>query len=101
MSPPAEDEDIEYDAESGTYRSYYDPESENPSLQVLEAVAAVRNVDPTDLDPLDRYIDPDALNAIFVPTYQMAGTHASISFGYEDLLVIVHSDGEVELREQA
>ena len=100
MSEPAED-DLEYDADSGIYRTTYDLTKASPSVRVLEAVAAIRNTDPTELAPLDEYIDPDALNAIFEPTKRKAGTHGSLSFGYEGLLIITHSDGEIELREQA
>lgn len=100
MSEHADNGDIEYDADSGIYRTTYDSAAESPSVRVLEAVAAIRNNDPTDLAPLDEYIDPDALNAIFEPTAAKAGTHGSLSFSYEGLLVIIHSDGEVELREQ-
>ncbi len=100
MSEHANNGDIEYDAESGIYRTTYDIARESLSVRVLEAVAAIRNTDPTDLDPLDEYIDPDSLNSIFEPTATKSGTHGSLSFAYEGLLVIIHSDGEVELREE-
>ena len=101
MSEHTDDVDLDYDEESGSYRTRYADNWENPSVRVLEAVAAIRNTDPTDLDPLDEYVDPDALNAVFQPTRANPGTHGSLSFGYEDLSITVHSDGDVELREQA
>jgi len=101
MSEHTDDHDVEYDADSGTYRTTYDIDTGSPSVRLLETVAAIRDTDATELAPLDQYIDPDALNAIFEPTQSTAGTHGSLSFGYEGLLVIVHSDGEIELREQA
>lgn len=98
---PPEDTDVEYDAEGGTYRTSYDPECENPSVRLLEAVAAIKGTDPTRLDQLDDYLDPDALDAVFEPTRTHRGTHGSLSFVYEGLLIIVHSDGEIELRDRA
>lgn len=101
MSPPAEDRAVEYDDASGTYHATFDIDTESPSVRLLEAVAAVRNEDPTELDPLDNYVDPDALNVIFEPMQSQSGSHGSFSFAYEGLLVLLHSDGEIELREQA
>lgn len=101
MSSSVDDSAIEYDAESGTYRTFYDLDTHTPSLRLLEAVAAIQNADPTDLDPLDDYVDPDALNAIFEPIQSRPEAHGSLSFDYEGLLVLVHSDGEIELRERA
>ncbi|AQL42056.1 hypothetical protein BV210_04695 [Halorientalis sp. IM1011] len=95
-----DDREVEYDAETGTYRTSYDPATQSPSIRVLEAVGAVRDAEPTALDPLDQYVDPDALDHVFDPTAEKSGTHGSLSFNYEGLLVVVHSDGEIELREQ-
>jgi hypothetical protein len=99
MGPPVDDRDVDYHADRGTYRTSYDPETESLSIRLLETVAAVTGVEPTALDPLDEYIDPDALDAIFEPLQSRAQAHGSLSFDYEGLLVIVHSDGEIELRE--
>jgi len=97
--PPSNNEDVKYDAESGTYRTFYDPTDENVSIRVLQAVGSIRDVDPTDLEPLDEFVDPDALDSVFTPMQAREGVHGSLSFNYEGLLVLVHSDGEIELRE--
>lgn len=99
MSSP-EDSDVEHDEDSGTYRTSYEPGVESPSVRLLEAVADIKDVDPTDLDQLDKYVDPDAVDAVFEPTRGRRGTHGSLSFVYEGLLIIVHSDGEIEFRER-
>jgi hypothetical protein len=101
MSEHADDGDVEYDEESGIYRTTYDQGRVGPTVRVLEAVAAIRNTEPTELAPLDEYVEPDALDTVFEPTRAKAGTHGSLSFAYEGLHVVVHSDGEIELREQA
>jgi hypothetical protein len=99
MTSP-EDSEVAYDAGTGTYRTSYDTATENPSIRGLEAVGAVRDAEPTALEPLDEYVDPDALDHVFGPTTDQSGVHGSLSFNYEGLLVVVHSDGEIELREQ-
>lgn len=101
MAPPSDDHDVDWDADSGTYRAHYEPGAESVSIRLLEAVAAVTGAEPTELEPLDEYVDPDALNVIFQPIQDRPGAHASLSFHYEGLLVVVHSDGEIELRERA
>jgi len=99
MSRPTDDNDLEYDADSDTYRTTYEVGRENLSVRILEAVGAIRDTDPTELEPLDTVIKPDSLNDVFEPTQEKEGAHGSISFTYEGLLIIAHSDGEIELRE--
>lgn len=94
------DTDVEYDTDSGTYRTFYDPDAESPSIRIAEAVATIKEADPTALDQLDAAVDPDALDAVFGPTRESPGNHGSVSFVYEGLTVTVHSDGEIELRER-
>lgn len=100
MSPPPDDSDVEYDDESGTYHTTYDPSEESPAVRVVSTVAAITGTGTTDLDQLDWYVDPDALDAVFAPTRDRAGAHGSLSFVYEGYQVVVHSDGEIELRER-
>lgn len=100
MSPPTDDSNIEYDAESGTYRVTYDPAEESPGVHIVAAIAAITDTDTADLDQLDRYVDADALDALFRPTREQRGNHGSLSFVYEGFRVVVHSDGEIELRER-
>ncbi|WP_092695578.1 HalOD1 output domain-containing protein [Halorientalis regularis] len=99
MTAP-DDREATSDAETGTYRISHDPTTQNPSIPILEAVATVSDAEPTALDPLDEYADPDALGHVLGPTTEQSGVHGSLSFNSEELLVVVHSDGEIELREQ-
>ncbi|SFH02505.1 hypothetical protein SAMN04488063_3607 [Halopelagius inordinatus] len=66
-------------------------------LQVVEAVAAFRGVDPLELDPLAESIDADALNGLFSPVGDR--NTANISFTYEGVRVTVTSRGDIDLRE--
>jgi hypothetical protein len=101
MTASDDDREIEYDDETDTYWLSYDVNGEKPGVRLLEAVASIKDADPTELDPLDQYVDADALNAIFRPTQGMPDAHGSLSITYEGLLIVVHSDGKIELREQS
>lgn len=97
------------DNNSGPAVERGEPESEQvewsadvlPSIAVVEAVARVRDCDPTDMESLDKVVDTDALDALFTPRYD--GTErdqGSVSFPYEDRHVTVYSDGRVVVEER-
>ena len=66
------------------------------SSTVITAVAAIRNVEPTDVDPLNEAVDPDALNTIFDNRRggaERAG--ATLSIRLNECTVTIHGDGRV------
>ncbi|WP_224336451.1 HalOD1 output domain-containing protein [Haloprofundus halobius] len=65
-------------------------ESLPPSTAAAMAVAEVKNVDPCEMQQLYRFVDPDALDALFVE--QSAASTAFGLCGYE---VLVTSGGDV------
>jgi len=65
------------------------------SIAVIEAVASVSGRDPIDIEPLHRYVDPDALDEIFDRGDATASARGRISFPLEEYLVVVYSDGEI------
>lgn len=65
------------------------------SIAVIEAVASVSGRDPIDIEPLNRYVDPDALDEIFGRGDGTGSPRGRISFPLEEHLVVVHSDGEI------
>lgn len=77
----------------------YYSETDPISLQVVEAVAAFRGVDPLELDPLAESIDADALNDLFSPVGDGTVDGANVTFSYEDVRVTVTSRGDIDLRE--
>lgn len=60
------------------------------SERVIEALAAATGTDPLAMEPLYRYIDTDALDALF-----RADVTGVIRFDYEGYEVAAHSDGTV------
>lgn len=65
------------------------------SIAVVKAVAAASGRDPTDIEPLYQYVDPDALDALFEQPDRGRAPNGTISFPVEDYFVVVRSDGEV------
>jgi len=96
MVPSFDDDDIEHDPNSGTYRTHFDPSSGSPSVRMLDAIGTIRDEDPIDLPPLDAYVDPDALDAVFEPIRDAPDAHGSVTFEYDGTVVVVHSDGRIE-----
>lgn len=106
MDDPSEAEQGAYD-ENGVWRAQFDWSSTLPSTAVVETVAAAVGCDPTDLEPLYDYVDPDALDTLIInaldtlardgdPTPPSGGT--TIGFGFADYDVTVYTDGEVAVR---
>lgn len=71
--------------------------SDGPSATVVAAVARELGTDPAELDaPLNDYVDPDALDALFAPT--PAGVPRSegyVVFPVHGCEVTVRSSGEI------
>jgi len=61
--------------------------------RIAEAVAAAKNVDTLDLEPMYGVVDPDALDAA-VRSMDAGGR---VSFEYEGFVVTVTGDGEIDV----
>jgi hypothetical protein len=66
---------------------------ETASNAVVVAVSDIKDVEITELDPMMRTVDCDALNAL----YDTMGTDGSISFDYEGFEVLVSGEGIVSV----
>lgn len=69
------------------------------STTILSLVGSAMDADPTELEPLNDAVDPDALDALFAPreggTPRRPGT---LSFQFAGFTVTVDADGTVALR---
>lgn len=70
--------------------------NEAPSTAIVQLVAKVTNRPHTELEPLQRTIDGDALNSLFESA---ASERLYVSFTYEGVNVRVTNDGVVEIWE--
>lgn len=68
--------------------SYRATDSETPSEAIVNAVAALRDCDPLELDPLFTAVDTDAIDNIF-GNPSPNGANPRVSFEYEELIVCV------------
>lgn len=67
-----------------------------PSIAVVEAIAAMDGIDPTELDVvLYDYLDPDALDRLF---RSQTGGDLEVEFRVRDLLVTIRADGSLGIR---
>lgn len=73
------------------YRLEYDPSVDDPSLVVVEIVAAVSGANPVKLEPLYAAIDPSALDELCSDTRKTC----RITFQYASFDVTVDSSGVV------
>ena len=71
---------------------------ESPSHGVIRAIATVRGVDPTDVDPLYHFIDPDTIDAMFDDTTKARKSNIRVSFQIEDSKIEVSGDRRITVR---
>lgn len=70
-------------------------ERESVQRAVVHTIAAVTNQDPTKMEPLSHFIDPDSLDTLFAPATSAPRTSGSIEFQYQDCTVRVSAEGTV------
>lgn len=88
--------EVEYDADTDTYRTTYADGSDPASLVVVETVATITDRAVDDLRPLYEVLDPAALDAAFLPTADgRFRPDGAISFTYEGFDVTVRSYGVI------
>ena len=74
-------------------RVRFEPESESIVEAIVTAVAAIRNVQPTELPPLGRSFDVGLLERLFDARVQEAADGGHVTFTYADVTVTVELDG--------
>lgn len=71
---------------------------ESPTRGVIRAIAAVKGVEPTDVDQLYDFIDPNALDAMFDDETGAGERDLRVSFRFDDLEIEVAADRRVTVR---
>ena len=79
--------DAEYGSESG----------ESPVEIIIEALAEAAGVDPVDLPPLFDFIEPDAVDQLFMEHDGASQTDAILSFRFETWNVFIRADGRIRV----
>lgn len=78
------------------YRVRYDRETTPPGIAVAAAVAEMKRVDPSDLEPLQNVVDTEALAELMRPRSRTAGS-TQVSFDYEGVTVTIASTGLITI----
>ena len=87
-----------YHEDTGTYRATCDL-SESASTTLLLLVSELEELSYEELPPLNDVVDPDALDAIFLPKDDdVARRGGTVSFVYRGYDVRLHANGELVLR---
>lgn len=71
----------------------------SPSIQVVEKVADEKGVATTELPPLYRTIDPEALDALLESGVDRDEGIRRIQFQYEGYTVVASNDGDIAVAE--
>ena len=81
--------------QENVHREIHDWTSAEPlNSTILTALADVKDVEPTELEPLYEHIDPDALESLFDPDGDGLRTDGHVSFSFADHYVTIHGHGE-------
>jgi hypothetical protein len=73
-----------------TYRAEIEPNSGHClSAAIVEAVAAITQTDPLELDPLGEQLDPESLDDLFTSQSQSEYNDLSVSFSYSGYHIVV------------
>lgn len=89
------DSEYRLDGDDGARRVQFDWSETLPSTAVVNTVADVSNRDPTEVEPLYEYVDPDALDALITRARSDSPTITMVAFSLADYDVSVYADGEV------
>lgn len=100
MSFERKREILDFDPESGTYRTTYGYPSEPPSTAVALALMELTGKDASAFDPLYEAasVDPDALDDLFRPTSGDDDRDAVVVFTYHDYEIRVRDFGRIVIR---
>lgn len=74
-------------------------ESRSLTVAIVEEVSKLTGRDPIALPPLYHAVNPEALERLVRSKTSRDSEPVSISFTFEDIEVIVDSDGNLELRQ--
>ncbi len=83
--------------ETATVQMHYDWTTIEPSMAIVETIAAVAACRPTDVNPLFEVTDPDAIDALVTPARKVLDGDVSVSFRFDAHEVTVRGDGTVSV----
>lgn len=88
---------LDYNANTGTYRTTFSIHDTQPSTAVLQAIARLEDVEPTALDSLHPTVDPDALNRLMLSGLRGQDGDVRVSVSIGGYRATIHSYGIIKL----
>lgn len=86
-------ESFEWNAKTGECKARYDRETTSASLGVVATLSKLREVCPTDLEPIQSYVDTDSLDVIL--EHPGVAEEISVTFPVIGYVVTVEGSGDV------
>lgn len=83
------------DGEDSVTETFDWGQRESVQAAVIDTIAAVTNQEPTEMEPLAEFIDPDSLDSLFAPTPSTPRNRGTVRFQYQDCMVVVSAEGSV------
>lgn len=84
------------DVANETVRAQYEWSSTSPSTAVIKTVAIALDREPTTIDPLYEFVDPDALDTVIQSYGAATDTDpVTVSFVFAEQQITIYSSGEV------
>ena len=71
--------------------------TESPSMAVIQTVSKVTDVDATQLDPLQHFVDVDNLDSLLVGATGESQGEVQVTFEYIEFIISVNSNGDIHL----
>lgn len=83
------------------YQATFDPQTDSVSEELIDAVATLKDADPTELPVLADYIDPDALNTLFQPREdgKPRDTDGCVHFEFDAYIIRIQTVGTMTLHQ--
>jgi len=79
--------------DAAEFETEFDVDEDPPSLAIMRTIAAVKDIEPDEMDPLYGSIDPDALDTLFRST----DTEIGVRFRFDGHEVMIESEGRIRI----
>lgn len=92
------------DSPEGSYRNVFRTRfvaSERPSLVIVRALAAIEGVEPSELEALYEYVDPEALDEFLAIGTPGSGDRlTAVEFSVSNYRILAEGDGQITIFER-
>lgn len=98
MNVGSDDHERERDSDEERVQTRFST-ADSPSMVTIQAMAALKGVEPSELPPLHDALDPDALDALFADPRVFNENPVVATLTIDDCRVIIQNDGTLLVTE--